>query len=222
MSFSSEEKQIWEASEIMKELERLARQNPDLFETPMEAFQPLKTADDAWEDDATNEEKLVDALDAIEDVEVVDMEDEEFMRAMYGENWKQEMEENERKEQERWDSLSDEEQEMAEKNWEEVGKKSRQDSRRRQEVWQTEGPSYDQIEEMSDMDPMEREEYKNMMNEKDYIDVEALEVESNQSLIDGLTKLASLLASEGKITEAHKIEQTLMDIRIALREAKNG
>lgn len=41
-------------------------------------------------------------------------------------------------------------------------------------------------------------------------------------LISGLAKLASYIGKQGKVIAACRIEDTIKDIRIALREAKNG
>lgn len=42
------------------------------------------------------------------------------------------------------------------------------------------------------------------------------------NLIDGLIKLAAHLGKQGKVIAACRVEDTIRDIRIALREAKNG
>jgi hypothetical protein len=46
--------------------------------------------------------------------------------------------------------------------------------------------------------------------------------EAYSSLIGGLTKLAAHIGKQGKVIAACRIEDTIRDIRIALREAKNG
>lgn len=305
MTFSKEEKQIWEGSEVMRELERIAKAQS--LDTPDEAFLPIKEGQD-WEDERSNEEKLMDAIEefdkeeekideqremedefdeekimpvpehdkelsdysgytgkeldpedegyddqddnqeyyegevrpwdwrgtlnpteikallrhkrikrASDKVDVIDVDPEEdrMMRLMYGENWIEETEEQDRRDQERWDSLSDEERAEEEKYHEEIGRRFKKEERARREKWQTEGPTYEQLEMMAEMDPEEREEFIAMMNKKDYIDVES-------NLINGLTKLASYLGKQGKVVEAIKVEDTIRDIRIALREANNG
>lgn len=59
MSFSNEDKAAWLSSEIMKELEKYA--NDVLNGPPEEAFKPIKTDENSWE-----EEDFEDALEEFE------------------------------------------------------------------------------------------------------------------------------------------------------------
>lgn len=281
MTFSKEEKQIWERSEVMRELERIAQTQS--LETPEEAFLPIKTAED-WEDELTDEEKLVDALKEFEKEDEnidrqrekeVEFDEEKIMpvpkheeeisnpeflnldpadEEMYVENLEREEEKEKLREYGEgevrpWDwrgTLSptqieaqkkqkkvkkandedfDDEEEIEidyteeeymrmdrdeEKYFAEMDKRVEEADRQRRKRWQTEGPSLDQLEMMAEMDPEERAEFVAMMERK---------VES--SLMGGLTKLASHLAKQGKVVEAHKIESAVRDIRMTL-EANNG
>jgi len=75
MTFSKEDKSAWQASEIMQELEIIARNNG--IDIPEEAYKPLldKEAEEkTWEEEDENVEKLTDAVDKFEDE---DKEDEE-------------------------------------------------------------------------------------------------------------------------------------------------
>jgi hypothetical protein len=75
MTFSKEDKSAWQASEIMQELEIIARNNG--IDIPEEAYKPLldkETEESSWEEEDENVEKLIDAVVKFEDE---DKEDEE-------------------------------------------------------------------------------------------------------------------------------------------------
>lgn len=75
MDFSHEEKLIWNNSEVMRELEKIA-QNGGL-EVPPEAYLPLESEEPeeepAWEEE-TDEKKLMDAIEELENPELVNLE----------------------------------------------------------------------------------------------------------------------------------------------------
>lgn len=60
MTFSREDRAVWEKSEVMQELEKLA---DEVLSPPAEAYQPIATEEEkSWEDeDWSDEEKLADA-----------------------------------------------------------------------------------------------------------------------------------------------------------------
>lgn len=126
MAFSKEEKQIWENSETMQELEKIAKEE-ELFEFP-ESVDIPEEDDVFWEDELNNEEKLIDAAEEI------------------------------------------------------------------------------LIEDTDELD--------NELESKFY--------EKHSSLVKGLQKLAHYLAENGKFVAAHKIEDTILDINIALKEMNDG
>jgi hypothetical protein len=71
MTFSREDHAAWENSEIMQELEKLA---DDVLNPPAEPYQPIEQA---WEDEDDDEQKLIDAADAL-----LNEDDDAFEREM--------------------------------------------------------------------------------------------------------------------------------------------
>lgn len=71
MSFAKEDKAVWNSSEVMQELEKIAKEN-NMFETPSEAYEPIGEKEDEkdWE-----EESLSEALEEFEKSEE-EMEEE--------------------------------------------------------------------------------------------------------------------------------------------------
>lgn len=94
---------------------------------------------------------------------------EQYFSKEYEEQLEKECEEMERKEQERWDSLTDEERKAEEDFWDNYNKefdvreleKQNRPKRNRSEI------TSDEIEMMAEMDPEEREEYLNYHFEKE-------------------------------------------------------
>lgn len=168
MTFSKEEKQIWGNSEVMRELERIA--TTQSLEAPYEAFLPIKEGQD-WEDERSDEEKLMDALEDFEEEER-SIEEQREVEVEFDEEKIMPVPEHEVE-------LSDE----------------------------SGGSTLDP----EDDDYLDQAEFEAAMNKK---------IESN--LVSGLTKLASYLGNQGRVVEASKIEDTIRDIRLTLREAKNG
>jgi len=65
MTFSREDRAIWEKSEVMQELEKFA---DDVLNPSAEAYQPITTDENKWEEeDWSDEKKLVDAADELLD-----------------------------------------------------------------------------------------------------------------------------------------------------------
>ena len=189
MVFSKEEREIWARSEVMQELERIAKKQN--LEIPDDAFLPISEAHD-WEDELSDEEKLVDALKEFE------KEDEDIKNQR-----EKEVEFNEEKIM----PVPEHEKELS-----------------NEQVESTLDPADEDY-----IDNLEKEEEKEKMRQFDEGEVRPwdwrgtigpAEIEAN--LIAGLTKLASDLGNQGKVVEASKVEDTIRDIRIALREANNG
>jgi len=66
MTFSKEDKAAWQDSEIMREFERIAKEQDVLGGPPPEAFQPVGVEEDekTWEED-DDKDKLLDAVDEL-------------------------------------------------------------------------------------------------------------------------------------------------------------
>ena len=90
MTFSKEDKSAWMNSEIMQELEKIARETGVLEGPPAEAFLPIETEEDTeieepkdeevWEEEDEDEEKLMSAIEELGLVEEPDLK-EEFSEA---------------------------------------------------------------------------------------------------------------------------------------------
>jgi len=63
MAFVPEDKRAWQASEVMSELEKIAKETNLLTGTPAEAFQPIQ--EETWEDEDIEEPKAPE-LDNVE------------------------------------------------------------------------------------------------------------------------------------------------------------
>jgi hypothetical protein len=74
--------------------------------------------------------------------------------------------------------------------------------------------------DLSDEDYLEKKE--KFEKEQSVLPISEHSQIETANLINGLTKLAAYLGKQGKVIAACRIEDTIKDIRIALREAKNG
>jgi hypothetical protein len=74
--------------------------------------------------------------------------------------------------------------------------------------------------DLSDEDYLEKKE--KFEKEQSVLPISEHSQIETANLINGLTKLAAHLGKQGKVIAACRIEDTIKDIRIALREAKNG
>lgn len=64
MTFSKEDRAAWADSEIMKEFEKIAKENDILNGPPSEAYEPIEKEEKDWED-----EDMVDFEEALENFE---------------------------------------------------------------------------------------------------------------------------------------------------------
>lgn len=188
MAFSKEEQQIWFGSEVMRELERIARERGDMFETPIEAYQPIKTADEGdpnFEDEGGDEEKLLDALKEFED----DPELTEETKSI--------------EEQREHEVPLDEEDILPAPEHDrdkDVGLSSPEDD------------DFLDWDEEDDKQPFGDAEVRPW----DWRGTD-LPTKITSNLADDLTKLAHYLGKEGRVKEAYLVERALMDINMILK-----
>lgn len=79
MVFSHEERLLWERSEVMRELEKIAEEQGITFPVPAEAYQPIKLDNEeeevkVWEDEDTDETKLLNAINKLTDSQPQEVE----------------------------------------------------------------------------------------------------------------------------------------------------